>query len=64
LAAHWQRAVCPSSHSLTSSGTDNLASSVRYIADRWQLLPPHVREAVITLIDAACLQHQSDGGRL
>ncbi len=36
------------------------SSSVDYIAARWCTLPPHVRETIITLVDASLLasQHQ------
>lgn len=33
--------------------SSELSPAIQYIAERWHQLPPHVREAVITLIDCA-----------
>lgn len=33
-------------------------ASVEYIAAKWPLLPPHVREAILTVIDAVVTVQQ------
>jgi len=44
------------------NGNENLRSeekefirsnSLDYVAERWHSLPPHIREAIVTLVDAA-----------
>jgi hypothetical protein len=32
---------------------ESYRASIEYISARWPLLPPHVREAIFTLVDAA-----------
>jgi hypothetical protein len=47
-----------------SSPSDTAFSpSIRYIADAWPRLQPHVREAIFTLIDATLRQQQLEGGQ-
>ena len=38
-------------------------ASIRYIAEAWPHLQPHIRESVFTLIDSALRQQQLEGGR-
>ena len=35
-------------------------ASIRFIADAWPKLPPHVREAIMTLIDGALAAGERD----
>jgi hypothetical protein len=35
---------------------ESCRASIEYISVRWPLLPPHVREAIFTLVDAAMTQ--------
>lgn len=39
------------------------APTFLYIAERWPLLPPHVREAVLALIDAGQLKNSAEENR-
>jgi len=52
LAADRQRSPCPNCHSVALSDSESLAASVRYIADRWPFLQTHIREAILTLVNA------------
>ena len=52
LAAVWQRNQGSNCQCLTLSGSD-LPPHLRYIAERWDRIQPHVREAIFTLIDAS-----------
>jgi len=63
VATDRQRTDCPICLSLADSGHE-LPAHIRYIAERWHLLQPHIREAIVTLIDAAAPDsndHQSEG---
>ena len=51
VAAHWQRPPAPNCHGLTTSDT-RISPTISYIAARWDFLPPHIREAILTLVDA------------
>lgn len=42
-------------HCHSSDDTDNLSASMRRIAASWPELPPHIREAILTLVDASQL---------
>ena len=53
LAAVWQRNSCANCRELALSDTVETPASVQFIAERWHLLPPHIREAVLTLVDVA-----------
>lgn len=33
------------------------SGSAEYVASRWCMLPPHVREAIVTLVDAGFASH-------
>jgi hypothetical protein len=48
---------------LTPSVTelDGLPPAVQRMAQAWPSLPPHIREAVLTLVDAAFVQQQLEG---
>lgn len=35
------------------------SNSAEYVAARWCMLPPHVREAICTLVDAALTTRQA-----
>ncbi len=64
LAAVWQRNHGSNSHELTLTGnetSDSFAPSIAYIRRAWPSLPPHIREAIFTLIDSALLQQGSEG---
>lgn len=52
LAAVWQRSNGPNGHALAGTDTHEVPASIRYIAERWHLLPPHIRESILTLVDA------------
>jgi hypothetical protein len=61
VAAHWQRPPAPNCPSLAASDTE-LSPSVSYIAARWALLPPHLREAILTLVDSGVATRAEEGG--
>ena len=61
LAAVWQRSLCSNCQSVARSDASELPPSVRFVAERWHLLPPHVREAVITLVDVATSNLEGGG---
>lgn len=42
---------------------DNETESLRRVAGAWSHLQPHIREAIITLIDAALVQQRLEGGQ-
>lgn len=42
---------------------DTYDPAPQYLADTWSLLPPHVREAIFTLVDSALLQQKLTGGQ-
>jgi hypothetical protein len=46
-------------HSLATNGTlpYSLLASMACIADAWPVLPPHIREAILTLVDAGAHSH-------
>jgi hypothetical protein len=48
-------------HALTTSGTTSCEASLCYIAAHWQHLPPHIREAICTLVDAAIARPPAQG---
>jgi len=54
-AAPEHRASVTCGHCLASTGSliSSLPPSVSRIADAWPALPPHIREAISTLVDAA-----------
>jgi len=41
--------------SQTHSGATDCGASLHYLQESWSVLPPHVREAVFTLVDAGML---------
>ena len=43
---------------------DNVSPALAHIVNAWDELPPHVKEAIVTLVDAAMLKHSggSDAG--
>ncbi len=64
LAALWQRTDYRNCPSLAASDGE-LPPHLRYIAERWDNLQPHIREAIITLIDAslsASSSEEAEGG--
>lgn len=52
LAADGQRTDCHTCPFAAASDNE-LPPHLRYIAERWDCLQPHVREAIFTLIDAS-----------
>jgi hypothetical protein len=38
------------------------APTLSYIAERWPLLPPHIREAILTLVDCGANENGEQGG--
>jgi len=52
MAAAWQRTDCRNCP-FVAAPDGELPPHLRYIAERWDRLPPHVREAIFTLIDAS-----------
>jgi hypothetical protein len=63
LAADRQRNQGSNCPSLASSDSESLPPHLLYIEERWHLLKPHIREAIFTLIDAALVQQELEGGR-
>ena len=61
VAAHWQRTPAPNCPSLAAPDLE-LSPTVSYIAARWALLPPHIREAILTLVDSGVAMHVEEGG--
>jgi hypothetical protein len=61
VAAHWQRPPAPNCHELAAPDTE-LSPSIRYIAERWVLVPCHIREAILTLVDAGIAARSEEGG--
>lgn len=55
----WQRTDCPHCRSVAPCAIQ-LNTSTSYIADHWDQLKPHIREAIFTLIDVS-LQDDSQG---
>jgi hypothetical protein len=43
-------------HTLADSDSPRLAPSLQFIAERWPILPPHLREALIAFVDCASIQ--------
>jgi len=41
-----------------SPGDYSRTTSTDYITASWSMLPPHVREAIVTLVDAALVNRQ------
>lgn len=35
------------------------SSDTSYLVSRWAFLPPHIREAIVTLVDAGLLSYES-----
>jgi hypothetical protein len=60
-AAPEHRAAATRGHHLTSNGSlaAVLPPSVRRIAGGWSGLPPHMREAILTLLDSGLLSAQA-----
>lgn len=61
-AAPEHRASVSCGHWLASTGTKSASHSpsVSRIAEVWPAIPPHVREAILTLVDAAILSTPHD----
>jgi len=47
------RAAAESFDSVVAASNPACQASIRFIADAWPKLPPHVREAIMTVIDGA-----------
>lgn len=47
-----------------SDDEDQGDSSVDYVVAHWDRLPPHVREAIVTLVDATVIRQECDLQRL
>ena len=65
LTAVGQRSLDANCQLAALSGTDDVFNddpSVDYIRRVWPYLQPHIRDALLTLIDAALLQQRLDGG--
>ena len=45
-------------HNSESPRTPETATPVTYIAEHWGQLQPHVREAILTLVDAALTERR------
>jgi hypothetical protein len=64
VAAHALQSTVNDSRSSTSNGSDShdrecqSNASIRHIADAWPNLKPHIREAILTLIDGSLAQQQ------
>ena len=61
LTAVGQRTQDVNGQSLAVTGPQDVDPAIDYIQRAWPFLPPHVRDALFTLIDAALLQQQSKG---
>ncbi len=51
--AHWQDPAGRNCRCITSPGED---ASFDHIAAAWPFLPPHIRETILTLVDAGQLK--------
>jgi hypothetical protein len=40
-----------------SSRPSHESAAIDYVAGSWPVLPPHVKEAILTLVDAATTKH-------
>ena len=47
---------------LEAVGVASFDATIGYIAEHWPSLPPHIREAVLTLIHSASISQQCEGG--
>jgi hypothetical protein len=58
-----ETSTCESSEtfdSIVAESNPACQRSIRFIADAWPKLPPHVREAIMTLIDGALAAGKRD----
>jgi hypothetical protein len=62
LAANGQQSAGPYCQLEASYDASVGGPSVRYLTEAWPKLPPHLKEAVITLVDAALALRLSEGG--
>jgi hypothetical protein len=46
----------------SAADASSLAPSFLFIAARWSRLPPHIREAIVTLVDCSCRGDAAAGG--
>lgn len=42
----------------SATPTSTRASDTSYVSSRWVFLPPHIREAIVTLVDAGMINHE------
>ena len=61
LAASGQRSPDAASRSVTT--IDVASSTLRRLIEAWPFLPPHIREAILTLIDASLITLSAEGVR-
>jgi uncharacterized iron-regulated protein len=58
-----RKSICESGEtfdSIVAESNPACQASIRFIADAWPKLPPHVREAIMTLIDGALAAGKRD----
>lgn len=60
LGAFWEWTKDGDCHLLSSLGHEH-ADSLRHLMAAWPCLPPHIREAIFTLIDAAKCNSRCEG---
>jgi hypothetical protein len=46
---------------LSSSDASGCGPDVRYLAEAWPHLPPHIREAIFTLVDSVAHFYDAEG---
>jgi hypothetical protein len=60
LGAFWEWTQDGDCHLLSSLANEH-ADSIRHLVAAWPLLPPHIREAIVTMIDAAKCNSRCEG---
>ena len=63
MAANRQHSKCPILHCLSAGDAEKHGPAVAYLATAWHRLPPHVREAIFTLVDGSLAQQELETGR-
>ncbi len=48
---------------MNGTSENRKSPSVDYVACHWQTLPPHIREAIVTLVDAGSQQAETPAHR-
>ncbi len=56
-----RESTCPICQIGVTSSDSDFGPTFEFLGHAWPLLPPHIREAIITLIDCATRGHQREG---